>query len=130
VKPTTTKATTTTKAPAATTAPITTTQAPVTTAVPATTTVPVTTTTAPVTTQAPTTTAPSQPSTPANPDTSLTYEQYMAMTPEQQFAHYNTYSSPQAFFEWFNAAKLEYENSIPEIDGDINIGDIIPPGDN
>ena len=47
----------------------------------------------------------------------VTYLDYLAMTGEQQMAFINTFSSYDAFFAWFNAAKEAYEDSLIVIDG-------------
>ena len=59
-------------------------------------------------------------------DGKMTYEKYIAMSPEKQQAYFETFSSPQAFFTWFNNAKAEYEKNQDktEVKGDgIDIGD-------
>lgn len=57
----------------------------------------------------------------------LTYEEYIAMTPEQQQSYYLSFENYVDFFNWYNEAKAKYdeENKPPEIDGDIDIGDIV-----
>ncbi|MBQ7034257.1 MAG: hypothetical protein IJN34_00810 [Clostridia bacterium] len=63
-----------------------------------------------------------------DPNSELTYEEYMAMTPTEQKAYYDSYENFTDFVAWHNAAKAEYdaENESVEIqDGEINISDII-----
>ena len=60
---------------------------------------------------------------------SMSYEEYMALDSKAQQAYYESFATPEAFFEWFNKAKSEYEakdDSI-EIDGNgsIDINDIL-----
>ena len=56
----------------------------------------------------------------------MTYEKYISMSPEDQQAYFESYSSPDAFFKWFNAAKAEYDKNNDAIEvegGNIDIGD-------
>lgn len=39
------------------------------------------------------------------------YEKYMNMSAEDQEAYFNSFSSPAEFFDWYNKAKEEYEES-------------------
>lgn len=39
------------------------------------------------------------------------YERYMNMSAEEQEEYFNSFDSPEAFFDWYNAAKEEYENN-------------------
>lgn len=61
------------------------------------------------------------------PDTSMTYAEYIALSAEEQQAHFESFASVDDFFAWYNAAKKEYddEQSRVEVSGDIDIGDII-----
>ena len=43
------------------------------------------------------------------------YEKYYAMSSEEQKAFFNSFDSPEAFFEWLNAAREEYEKSYETI---------------
>lgn len=54
----------------------------------------------------------------------LTYQEYHALSGEEQAAFINTFASYEAFFEWYNAAEKEYNDSrIPiEEDGKIDLG--------
>ena len=55
----------------------------------------------------------------------ITYEEYNALSGEEQEAYFNTFPSVESFFEWYNAAREEYEknNTAIEIgDGTIDIG--------
>lgn len=51
------------------------------------------------------------------------YEQYCAMSPEEQYAVFLTFESPEAFMAWYNAIKAEYDAAHPAIV--INPGDVI-----
>lgn len=56
----------------------------------------------------------------------IEYERYMAMSGAEQIAYMESFGSVEAFFEWLNKAKDEYEaaNPIIPIEGDeINIKD-------
>lgn len=61
--------------------------------------------------------------------TDYTYEEYTAMSGEEQQEFFNSFDSPADFFEWYNAAKAEYEASQEKIeigdDGSIDLGDLI-----
>lgn len=52
-----------------------------------------------------------EPSTPAEPDKPLTYEEYLAMSAEEQFAYYQQAFKENAedFMDWYNAAKAVYD---------------------
>ena len=51
------------------------------------------------------------------------YEQYMDMSGEEQEAFFDSFENEKDFFDWFNAAKAEYEKAHPPviIDGSTNI---------
>lgn len=72
-------------------------------------------------------TTPAEPTVPSEP--ALTsYEQYNAMSPEEQYAFFCTFDTMEDFVAWYNAAKAEYDAAHPDIDigdGNIDIGDII-----
>ena len=59
----------------------------------------------------------------------MTYEKYITLSGEEQYAYAMTFPSMTEFFLWFNEAKDAYdaEYSAPEIGsgGDVNIGDYI-----
>lgn len=60
----------------------------------------------------------------------VSYEEYTNMTPEEQLAYYNQFPSMEAFVQWYNEAKAEYDKEHGAIDvgdGDIDLGDIIKP---
>lgn len=59
----------------------------------------------------------------------LTYEEYLAMSPAQQQAHYELFPSFEAYVAWHNAALAEYEEhqSSIEVTGPIDIGDFMNP---
>ena len=74
----------------------------------------------------PSTTQPTTPTT--KPVTTLTYEQFQAMTGAEQRAYQESFESIDAFFVWYNAAKETYEQENPpiEIGGD---GTVVLPTD-
>lgn len=41
-------------------------------------------------------------------DDVVTFEEYNAMTEQQQYEFYSSFSDPQAFFDWYNKAKEAY----------------------
>ena len=57
----------------------------------------------------------------------LTYEQYNALSAEEQEEYFNSFETVDDFFAWYNKAKQEYENNKDyiEVGGnqDINIGE-------
>lgn len=56
---------------------------------------------------------------PSEPDESqsgVTYEEYMAMTGDQQQTYYTSFASADAFFAWFNEAKKEYDEQKQEVE--------------
>ena len=58
----------------------------------------------------------------------VSYEEYNAMTPEEQEAYFEQFESVADFVAWYQAAKAEYEEQNPDIDvgdGSIDIGEII-----
>ena len=59
----------------------------------------------------------------------MTYEKYSAMSGAEQQAYFNTFKDPAKFFEWYNAAKAEYEQNQNRIEidgnGSIDLGDLI-----
>ena len=59
----------------------------------------------------------------------LSYEEYLAMTPAEQQAHYERFASLEAYIAWHNAALAEYEENQTsvEVTGPIDIGDFITP---
>lgn len=69
-------------------------------------------------------TKPEETTTPAekNPDTpakeTTEYEKYLAMSGQQQKAFMESFDSIEAFFEWLNEAKAEYEAANPAIEID------------
>ena len=57
-----------------------------------------------------------------------TYEEYHAMTPEAQQQFFAKFESIEKFFEWYNAAKAQYEedNQAIEIgDGQIDLNEVL-----
>ena len=67
--------------------------------------------------------------TPSDSDTNKTeYEKYMDMSGEEQQKVFESYENPQDFFEWYNAAKAEYDEQNQAIivdGGSINLEDYI-----
>ena len=61
----------------------------------------------------------------------LTYEEYNAMTAEEQEEYFNSFKTVEDFFAWYNKAKQEFEanQDYTEIGGDGNI-DIGGGGEN
>ena len=86
-------------------------------------------------------TEPVTPTTPSAPDPSvpettepaptpggrLTYEEYMALSAAEQTAYRESFESTKAFFDWYNAARAEYDAKDPpiDVDGSIDMGDLI-----
>ena len=70
------------------------------------------------TTQPSTSTPTTQPptSTPESPNTTLTYEQFTAMTGAEQRAFQSSFATIDDFFAWYNAAKETYEKENPSIE--------------
>lgn len=67
-------------------------------------------------------------SAPSRPSTLLSYEEYNALSGEEQQEYFNRFSSVEAFFEWYNEAKAKYEEEQGRVEitgSDINIGDIV-----
>lgn len=56
---------------------------------------------------------------------SPTYEEYSAMTSQEQVDFYNSFPDIEGFFLWFEAAKADYEERHPGIE--IGPGDVIIP---
>lgn len=54
----------------------------------------------------------------------MTYEQFTALTPEEQRLYQESFGDLDAFFAWYVAAKEKYEEENPaiEIDGPIDLG--------
>lgn len=59
----------------------------------------------------------------------LSYEEYLALTPAEQQAYYETFADYEAYFAWLNKAKEDYENNKDQIEiggnGSLDLGDII-----
>ena len=57
----------------------------------------------------------------------LTYEEYNALSAEEQEAYFNSFDTIEDFFAWYNKAKAEYEADQDYIevggDGNLNIGE-------
>lgn len=56
----------------------------------------------------------------------LSYEEYSALSAEEQHKYYDSFDSADDFFEWYNAAREEYEKAHPAIE--VSNGDIIDLG--
>ena len=57
----------------------------------------------------------------------LTYEEYWAMSGEEQLEYKESFDSVKDFYAWYNAAKAEYESAHPGIDagdGEIDLGEL------
>lgn len=51
----------------------------------------------------------------------LTYEQYLALSKDEQVAFVQSFETTDAYFEWYNAAKAEYDQKeVGELDGPID----------
>lgn len=46
----------------------------------------------------------------------MTYEEFIAMSPEKQQAYQMSFSDVSKFFEWYNAAKEKYDKEHPPIE--------------
>ena len=64
----------------------------------------------------------------------LTYEEYIALSAEEQSLYFDSFSTPEEFINWYNDAKTKYdalhkpsddENS-EEIEGSIGLGGAVP----
>ena len=67
---------------------------------------------------------------PETPDVTapVDYERFQAMTPAQQQAYMESFDSMDAFFDWYEKAKAEYEAANPPIyieDGSIDLDDVL-----
>lgn len=51
-----------------------------------------------------------------NPNTALLYEEYVAMSSEEQVAHFNSFAGVEEFFAWYNMAKADYAERHPDIE--------------
>lgn len=80
-------------------------------------------------------TEPSQPTQPTEPQAgtqepaALTYEEYMALSPAEQQAYYESFPTLEEFIAWHNTALAEYEagQEVPVVTGPIDIGDYTNP---
>lgn len=58
-----------------------------------------------------------------------TWEEYQAMSAEEQYKFFESFSDPKGFFAWQEKAKADYEKRHPTIevgkDGTVDIGDLI-----
>jgi hypothetical protein len=59
----------------------------------------------------------------------MSYEEYLALTPAQQQAFYESFESAEAYFAWLHKEKEDYENNKDQIEidggGSLDLGDII-----
>ena len=75
-------------------------------------------------TEAPTE-APEETTVPAPPASGTTeYEWYNSLSGDEQMAFMESFESVPAFFDWYNAAKAEYDALHPEIEIDDNVIDL------
>ena len=62
----------------------------------------------------------------------LSYTEYLALSPAEQQAYYETFEDYEAYFEWLNQAKEDYENNKDQIEigggGSLDLGDILGGG--
>lgn len=59
-------------------------------------------------------------------DELCTYEEYLAMSAEDQMAYFKSFENIEDYFEWYNAAKAKYEAENPSVDigdGGIDLDD-------
>jgi len=73
-------------------------------------------------------TKPSDSTKPGNPSGPMDYEKYTSLSAEDQSAYRATFDSISAFFEWYNAAKADYDAKNPGIDvgsGTIDLEEIM-----
>ena len=79
--------------------------------------------TVPPTTQPPTTTVPPV------PEVLLSFEEYLALTPAEQQAYFESFSNPADYITWYMEAEAAYNESKGDVEieggGSIDIGDII-----
>ena len=71
------------------------------------------------------------PEEPGENEITVTYEQYMAFSSEEQFAFYLSFENPLDFAAWFNDAKAKYDAAHPNPDiggGDVDIGGSLNQG--
>lgn len=60
----------------------------------------------------------------------LTYAEYLKLTPAQQQAYYESFPTPQAYMNWFNAAAKEYNKNSNDTQVDSNVGQVTQPTEN
>ena len=72
---------------------------------------------------------PSQPQTDPGEPVALSYEEYMALSPAEQQAYYESFPTLEEFIAWHNTALAEYEagQEVPVVTGPIDIGDYTNP---
>lgn len=59
---------------------------------------------------------------------SITYEEYMNMSGEDQMAYFESFASVEDYFAWYNEAKAAYDKQNPPIeieDGSIDLGELM-----
>lgn len=71
----------------------------------------------------------SQPQTGDEDGAPLGYEEYMAMTPAEQQAYYESFPSLEDYIAWYNAALAQYQEdqNVVEVTGPFDFGDFIDP---
>ena len=53
----------------------------------------------------------------------MTFEQYLCLSAEEQLAYFYTFPSHEAYINWYNAAKAEYDNKeVIEVTGPVDLG--------
>ena len=72
---------------------------------------------------------PSQPQVGTQEPVALRYEEYMALSPAEQQAYYESFPTLEEFIAWHNTALAEYEagQEVPVVTGPIDIGDYTNP---
>lgn len=62
----------------------------------------------------------------AGPDVEVTYQDYEIMSAQEQMLFYYSFANAEAFNEWYNSAKEEYEANIDKVyinaDGSVDMG--------
>lgn len=71
---------------------------------------------------------PDTPGTTPEPNSELTYEEYNALSAEEQYAYFLSFDSIEEYFAWYNQAKQEYEDEQDRTEigsgGSVDIGGI------
>ncbi len=58
----------------------------------------------------------------------MTYEEYLALSGQEQAAYFQSFADPAEYFQWYNQAKADYDKKeVHDIeDGKVDLGDYIP----